>query len=47
MNAIAEQDILSRNTMMCIHSCAELLLEKEKISREEFESLFTGEVSEA
>ena len=30
-----------------LHSCAELLLEKEKISREEFESLFTGEVSEA
>ena len=25
-----------------LHSCAELLLEKEKISREEFESLFTG-----
>lgn len=30
-----------------LHSCAELLLEKEKISRDEFESLFTGEVSEA
>ena len=30
-----------------LHSCAELLLEKEKISREEFESLFTGEVVEA
>ena len=30
-----------------LHSCAELLLEKEKISREEFESLFTGEGSEA
>ena len=30
-----------------LHSCAELLLEKEKISREEFESLFTGEISEA
>lgn len=30
-----------------LHSCAELLLEKEKISREEFESLFTGEVSES
>ena len=30
-----------------LHSCAELLLEKEKISREEFESLFTGEVSDA
>ena len=30
-----------------LHSCAELLLEKEKISREECESLFTGEVSEA
>ena len=30
-----------------LHSCAELLLEKEKISREEFESLFTGDVSEA
>ena len=30
-----------------LHACAELLLEKEKISREEFESLFAGEVSEA
>lgn len=30
-----------------LHACAELLLEKEKISREEFESLFTGEVVEA
>ena len=30
-----------------LHACAELLLEKEKISREEFESLFTGEVLEA
>jgi len=30
-----------------LHSCAELLLEKEKISRDEFESLFSGEVSEA
>lgn len=30
-----------------LHACADLLLEKEKISREEFESLFTGEVSEA
>ena len=30
-----------------LHACANLLLEKEKISREEFESLFTGEVSEA
>ena len=30
-----------------LHACAELLLEKEKISREEFEALFTGEVSEA
>lgn len=30
-----------------LHACAELLLEKEKISRDEFESLFTGEVSEA
>ncbi|MGN1193533.1 MAG: ATP-dependent zinc metalloprotease FtsH [Dorea sp.] len=30
-----------------LHSCAELLLEKEKISRDEFEALFTGEVSEA
>ncbi len=30
-----------------LHACADLLLEKEKISREEFESLFAGEVSEA
>lgn len=30
-----------------LHACADLLLEKEKISREEFESLFPGEVSEA
>ena len=30
-----------------LHACAQLLLEKEKISRDEFESLFTGEVSEA
>ena len=30
-----------------LHACAELLLEKEKISREEFEALFSGEVSEA
>lgn len=30
-----------------LYACADLLLEKEKISREEFESLFTGEVSEA
>lgn len=30
-----------------LHACANLLLEKEKISREEFESLFAGEVSEA
>ena len=30
-----------------LHKCAELLIEKEKISREEFESLFAGEVSEA
>ena len=30
-----------------LHSCAELLLEKEKISRDEFESLFTGKVSAA
>ena len=30
-----------------LHACAELLLEKEKISREEFESLFTGELLEA
>ena len=30
-----------------LHACAELLLEKEKISREEFEALFTGEVSES
>ncbi len=29
-----------------LHACAELLLEKEKISREEFEALFTGEVVE-
>ena len=25
-----------------LHSCADLLLEKEKISRDEFESLFEG-----
>ena len=30
-----------------LHACADMLLEKEKISREEFESLFTGEVLEA
>lgn len=30
-----------------LHACADLLLEKEKISREEFEALFAGEVSEA
>lgn len=30
-----------------LHACAQLLLEKEKITRDEFESLFTGEVSEA
>ena len=30
-----------------LHVCADLLLEKEKISREEFEALFSGEVSEA
>jgi len=30
-----------------LHACAELLLEKEKISREEFEALFTEGVSEA
>ena len=30
-----------------LHACAELLLEKEKISRDEFEALFTEEVSEA
>jgi cell division protease FtsH len=30
-----------------LHACASLLLEKEKISREEFEALFDGEVSEA
>lgn len=30
-----------------LHACANLLLEKEKITREEFESLFTDEVSEA
>ena len=30
-----------------LHACAQLLLEKEKISRDEFEALFTGEVSEA
>ncbi len=29
-----------------LHACAELLLEKEKISREEFEALFPAEVSE-
>ena len=26
-----------------LHKCADLLLEKERISREEFEALFTGE----
>ncbi|MEF9941724.1 MAG: ATP-dependent zinc metalloprotease FtsH [Lachnospiraceae bacterium] len=30
-----------------LHQCANLLLEKEKITREEFEELFEGEVSEA
>lgn len=30
-----------------LHACADLLLEKEKISRDEFEALFSGEVSEA
>ena len=29
-----------------LHACAELLLEKEKISREEFEALFPEDVSE-
>ena len=29
-----------------LHACADLLLEKEKISREEFEALFPAEVSE-
>ena len=29
-----------------LHKCAELLLEKEKISREEFEALFTAENAE-
>lgn len=29
-----------------LHACAGMLLEKEKITREEFESLFAGEVSE-
>lgn len=30
-----------------LHACAELLLEKEKISREEFEALFHDEPVEA
>ena len=29
-----------------LHACADLLLEKEKISREEFEALFPEDVSE-
>ena len=29
-----------------LHTCADLLLEKEKISREEFEALFPEDVSE-
>ncbi len=34
------KEIISQN-MNVLHACAELLLEKEKISREEFEALFT------
>ena len=41
----AKQMIMENRDVL--DKCAELLLEKEKISREEFESLFTGEVSEA
>ena len=30
-----------------LHTCAELLLQKEKISRDEFESLFAGRAQKA
>ena len=34
------KDILNEHAAV-LHSCAQLLLEKEKINREEFEALFT------
>ena len=40
------QEII-KNYEYVLHSCAELLLEKEKITREEFEGLFVNPVTEA
>ena len=37
-----QEKIISQH-MDVLHSCAELLLEKEKVHREEFEALFTME----
>ena len=40
MTAIPRQKTLSLQHENVLHSCAQLLLEKEKINREEFEALF-------
>ena len=45
MNVMTEQDISLKYDDV-LHTCADLLLEKEKISREEFEALFPEDVSE-
>ncbi len=42
MNVMTEQDISLENMIDVLHACADLLLEKEKISQEEFEALFPG-----
>ena len=46
MNVMTEQDISLEKYDDVLHTCADLLLEKEKISREEFEALFPEDVSE-
>ena len=39
---VQAKDIIEKH-MKQLHSCAELLMEKEKIGQKEFESLFTDE----
>ena len=44
MNAMQKQERSFQQHMDVLHKCAALLLEKEKIQRDEFEALFTLEM---